>query len=112
MLINNVLNKEIVSELEMLINKIKDRIEVHKIILFGSYASGCPTKKSDIDLCVITSDNRRKIEILWDLQNVIYETTKHPVDIIVSKADEFNDRVNSVSTIEKNIAKNGVVLYG
>ena len=40
-----------------LIQEIKNRIVkgVHpeKIILFGSYAYGIPTKESDIDLCVI-----------------------------------------------------------
>ena len=42
---------------EELIKEIKNRIvsEVHpeKIILFGSYAYGTPTKDSDVDLLVI-----------------------------------------------------------
>ncbi len=43
-----------------------------EIILFGSYANGNPGQVSDIDLCVITEDQRRKIEILWDRQEAIY----------------------------------------
>mgnify|MGYP000848414795 CR=1 FL=1 len=108
----DVVNKDISSELNDLIDKIKTKIQVKKIILFGSYAYGNPGKDSDIDLCVITEDKRRKIEILWDIQEAIYKTSKRPVDVVVSKPDEFADRADSVSTIEKTIAGKGVVIYG
>lgn len=46
---------------EELIREIKDRIvtTVHpdKIIIFGSYAYGTPTKDSDLDLLVIMPSN-------------------------------------------------------
>ncbi len=108
----NNLNFEITSELNSLVEKIKNKISVKKIILFGSYAYGVPKKDSDIDLCVITEDKRRKIEILWDIQEAIYQTAKHSVDVIVSKPDEFLDRADSVSTIEKTISQKGFILYG
>ena len=85
---------------------------VKKIILFGSYAYGNPRSNSDIDLCIITEDNRRKIEIIWEIQESIYQIAKHPVDIFVYKPDEFLDRTDSVATIEKTIAKKGIVIYG
>lgn len=106
------INKDISSELEAVIEKIKKKIPVKKIILFGSYAYGKPGKNSDIDLCVITDDRRRKIEILWDIQEAIYKTSKHSIDIVVSKPDEFIDRSDSVASIEKTIADKGLVIYG
>jgi len=109
---SDVVNKDISSELNDLVEKIKTKIQVKKIILFGSYAYGNPGKDSDIDLCVITEDQRRKIEILWDIQEAIYKTAKRPVDVVVAKPEEFADRADSVSTIEKTIAGKGVVIYG
>jgi predicted nucleotidyltransferase len=109
---SDVFNEDISQELNNLIEKISAKIQVKKIILFGSYAYGNPDKDSDIDLCVITEDQRRKIEILWDIQEAIYKASKHPVDVIVSKPDEFIDRADSVSTMEKTIADKGVVIYG
>lgn len=108
----DITNIELQSELDSIIESIKNIIPVSKIILFGSYAYGSPDKNSDIDLCVITDDKRRKIEILWDIQEAIYKTAKHSVDVIVSKPEEFEDRSNSISTIEKTISGKGVVLYG
>ncbi|OHD12909.1 MAG: hypothetical protein A2Y41_10890 [Spirochaetes bacterium GWB1_36_13] len=106
------LNTEVSSELDALVEKIKNKISVEKIILFGSYAYGNPDKESDIDLCVITEDQRRKIEILQDIQEAIYKTAKHSIDIVVSKPDEFLDRADSIASIEKTIAGKGVVIYG
>jgi predicted nucleotidyltransferase len=100
------------AELDSLVEKIKSRISTQKIILFGSYAYGTPEASSDIDLCVITDDKRRKIEILWDIQEAIYNTSPHSVDIVVVKPDEFIDRADSIATIEKTIAHKGIVLYG
>jgi len=112
MVTKNILNTEISTELESIVKKIKEKITVKKIILFGSYAYGKPNQDSDIDLCVITDDKRRKIEILWDIQEAIYKTARHSIDIVVSKPDEFLDRSDSVASIEKTIACKGVEIYG
>ena len=109
---NNLLNESIIKELDGIVTKIKNKIDVNKIILFGSYVYGTPTSESDIDLCVITEDKRRKIEILWDIQEAIYKTSTHSIDIIVSRPSDFSSRSDSVSTIEKTISGKGVVLYG
>ena len=95
------MNNDIVSELNQVIEKIKNKISVKQIILFGSYAYGNPRNDSDIDLCVITEDRRRKIEIIWDIQESLYKTAKHSVDIFIYKPEEFLYRSGSVATIEK-----------
>jgi predicted nucleotidyltransferase len=112
MIESKTLSKEILKELDSVVDKIKNKISVNKIILFGSYAEGSPRIDSDIDLCVITDDKRRKIEIIWDIQESIYKTAKHTVDILVYKPDEFLYRADSVATIEKTISNKGVVIYG
>lgn len=106
------LDQAIISELNQVIDNIKNKISVKKVILFGSYAYGMPRKDSDIDLCIITDDKRRKIEILWDIQELLYKTAKHAIDIFVCKPEEFLYRSDSVATIEKTISNKGVVIYG
>lgn len=111
---NNLLNVDsnITDELDEIIEAITDKTQVSKIILFGSFAYGNPKPDSDIDLCVITNDNRRKIEILREIYTSIFDAVKHSIDILVYKPDEFLDRANSVSTIEKTISNKGIVMYG
>lgn len=38
--------------------KLSEKIDVHKMILFGSYARGTPRDYSDVDLAVISPDFR------------------------------------------------------
>lgn len=112
MIESKTLDKEIIKELESVVENIKNKISVNQIILFGSYAYGTPRIDSDIDLCIITEDKRRKIEIIRDIQESIYKTVKHTVDILVYKPEEFLYRADSVATIEKIISNKGVVIYG
>jgi len=107
-----LLNNGITAELEGIVENITDSIAVKKIILFGSYAYGNPRNDSDIDLCVITEDKRRKIEIIRDIQEAAYKSAKHSLDILVYRPDEFSDRSDSVSTIEKTISSKGILIYG
>lgn len=60
------------------------KIPVKKVIIFGSYAYGRPTKYSDIDLAVVspafkTMDDIKRIAVLLDATRKI--KTEQPVDI-------------------------------
>jgi len=52
--------KEIIKDFEFL------KGDIEAIILFGSYAKGEQTSKSDIDVCVVCGDKKEKIEEVWD----------------------------------------------
>jgi len=62
--------------LELITEKLR-MINVHKMILFGSYAWGTPDKDSDIDLLVVTNDEfmpqsyEEKSDIFCELQTVL-----------------------------------------
>lgn len=47
--------QEILSLTTDYINKLKQKIPVEKVVLFGSYARGNYTKDSDVDLAVFSS---------------------------------------------------------
>ena len=98
------------------INNIKDiilnNIEAEKIYLFGSYAYGTPNENSDYDFFVIIPDNGiRPADAMQRIYKALYGIGKKPVDILVRRSSDFNLRKNLL-TIESEIAKQGVVLYG
>jgi predicted nucleotidyltransferase len=100
---------------DQLIQEIKNRIvsEVHpeKIILFGSYAYGNPTKDSDLDLLVILPTEEpmhtRVTRIRKLLQNV-----RIPKEIIVYTPQEVEKWKNASAAFITSIMKKGKVIYG
>lgn len=81
-----------------------------KIYLFGSYAYGTPNENSDIDLCILTDENKRKIEISRAVREN-FGTLKYPIDILIYRTDEFNERVHNNYIMESKIFKDGVQIY-
>ncbi len=100
-------NNELKFELKKLADKIKEITPATKIYLFGSYAYGTPNEDSDIDLCILTNENRRKLEILREIRRNVGDIN-YPLDILVYKTDEFNERVNNKYIMESKIYKDGV----
>ena len=100
-------NNELKSELKKLADKIKEITPATKISLFGSYAYGTPNEDSDIDLCILTDENKRKLEILREIRRNVGDIN-YPLDILVYKTDEFNERVNNKYIMESKIYKDGV----
>ena len=100
-------NNELKSELKKLADKIKEITPATKIYLFGSYAYGTPNEDSDIDLCILTDENKRKLEFLREIRRNVGDIN-NPLDILVYKTDEFNERVNNKYIMESKIYKDGV----
>ena len=44
-------------QIQLLVQKIREKFEPQRIILFGSHANGVPTKGSDIDLLIVMNTN-------------------------------------------------------
>jgi len=71
------------------------------IVLFGSYARGEDTEKSDIDILVITQ-NKESLMELKELENKLNRKINiHILKSIKNSKEEF-----------KNSIANGIVLYG
>jgi predicted nucleotidyltransferase len=105
------MDKEIKKEIKELVEKIKKAKKIKKIYLFGSYAYGVPTEDSDIDLCILSEEDKRKIEILSEIREKIGFSYNHPLDIIVYNPKEFYQRADSETSMESQILKKGVVVY-
>ena len=102
-----------------LINEIKDTIsknfDPEKIILFGSYAYGRPSEKSDIDLLIIKElpenkirENRFYIRAL--LRNIILNYKKD-IDILLYRKKDIEKRINLGDLFIKDIYENGNIIY-
>jgi len=114
------MNKEVENkiELELIIEKLKESINPLKIILFGSYAHGNPSKDSDIDLLVVTNDNhypknyKEKMEKYLNVSTLLNQFKKNiPIDLIVHTIPMHKRFIELGSMFSKEILKNGKVIY-
>ena len=81
------------------------------IYLFGSYAYGEPTDKSDIDIYTVIPDNIDNIsEIYAKIMIDLSHKKIYFVDLIFNKESDFNLRKNK-NRFEKTIYQKGKLLY-
>jgi predicted nucleotidyltransferase len=84
-----------------------------QIILFGSYARGDNTDKSDVDLLIIKKGlkNGRKISGL--LYMAFFENEIGiPVDLLTIDYDRYVELNNKIGYIYKTIKEEGKIIYG
>src|SRR6056297_1418210 len=105
------MNKNTKEKLEIMIEAIKNKIKPNKIILFGSFAKGTQKEDSDIDICVITDHNKRKIDMLRELRLSTIGKIDIPMDIVIYGNTEFSQRAEEENSFENQINKERVLLY-
>ena len=93
-------------------NAIIKAFPVEKLYLFGSYAYGTPTEDSDYDFYVLIPAGGIKpidarIKARRSLSNI---SRSRDTDILADYKDRFEER-SKYNTLERKIAKEGVVLY-
>lgn len=98
------------SLLNTIVNRLKKNLDVVKVILFGSYASGRSTKDSDLDLLIIINTKEKWIK-RYTIVSELLEPRKIPMDIIVKTPEEIKDRIKKFDPFIRNILKTGKVLY-
>jgi len=93
---------------------ILDSVEpgtIKKIYLFGSYAYGRPTQKSDIDLCVIIGDELDDTKAYMKIALSLYDNDIIPADILVYKEKQFCN-IKNPNGVKNTILTKGTILYG
>src|SRR4030066_1477553 len=97
-------------EIDHIKNKLIEKYKPDKIILFGSSAWG-EEEINDIDLFIVKRDvpyyGADRITELYRLMDV-----EIPVDFIVYKPEEVEERFSLGDPFIKKIFKEGKVLYG
>lgn len=98
-------------EIGQAIKAIANGYKPEKIILFGSYAYGKPTKDSDVDLLVIKDDELPRIKRNRIARSFLKEFT-FPVDVIVKTKREFETLKDVIGTVVYTANKYGKIVYG
>lgn len=84
-----------------------------KVILFGSYAWGRPTKDSDIDLFIVKNTRKRPSERFVEVQKMLYGSHGTiPVEPLVLTPKELENRVQKGDPFILRILREGKQLYG
>jgi predicted nucleotidyltransferase len=84
-----------------------------QIVLFGSYARGDNTEKSDIDLLIIKKDLKNSNERTDLLYRAFYNNKIGiPIDLIVMDYNKYLKLNNEIGYIYKTIKQEGKLLYG
>jgi predicted nucleotidyltransferase len=109
---NKLHQLEIDSWQMLLVELAKDHLEIKTIILFGSFALGTQSRRSDVDLAIVmeTSEsflNRGKV-----IHGKILKIFKpYPVDFLIYTPEEFERMKVSGNRFIKKILEAGKVLY-
>jgi predicted nucleotidyltransferase len=84
-----------------------------QIILFGSYARGDDTEKSDIDLLIIKKGLKNGRKISGSLYMAFFENEIGiSVDLLAIDYDRYIELNNKIGYIYKTIKEEGKVIYG
>ena len=104
--------------MENLLDKVEDIKEsilkfvpARCIYLFGSYAYGTPTDKSDIDIYIVIPDGIKNLTELYAKIVVDLSYKKiYFIDLFLNNETIFNKR-KMENIFEKNVYQQGMVLY-
>ena len=98
------------TEINILVEKIVQRLQPDKVIVFGSYAKGKATAKSDLDIFVIKETHlpmkKRNEEIKPILSNFLIS-----VDVHVYTPEEVEAYGLEPYSFVESVLKTGKVLY-
>jgi len=84
-----------------------------QILLFGSYARGDNTEKSDIDLLIVKKGLKGEREVNNMLYEAFFENRiSVPVDLISVDYDKYIGLSDKTGYIYKTIKEQGRIIYG
>ena len=93
------------SQIKAYCNVLAREFRPQKIILFGSYAYGKPTKDSDVDLVVIMSLRGRDIKMMGAIRARI--GAPFPLDLLVWRPD----KLSRMQSFNEEVLSRGKVMY-
>jgi predicted nucleotidyltransferase len=93
-----------------MVRRIVAMFNPERVILFGSHARGDAGPDSDVDLLVVMPVEGSKREKRLEIQAALGEW-HIPLDVIVTRPEDFLWRKDMVGTIEWPATREGKVLY-
>ena len=102
-----MISKDKISEI---VNKIAAGYNPEKIILFGSYAEGRPSKNSDVDLFVIKDSELPRPQRTMQLRKMLFGS-KIPMDVIVYTPNEVESEKDEKYSFVYEVLNSGKTVY-
>jgi predicted nucleotidyltransferase len=107
-----VKSKRIQKLLQEVVEKIKNEYQPEKIILYGSYAYGKPTRDSDIDLFIVKETDKRRVDRFVEVSTLIYQPGRHiSIQPLVRTPREVEERLAMGDAFIEDIITKGQLLY-
>ena len=98
--------------IDKIVPLIVSLVSPDQIILFGSYARGEHSSKSDIDLLIIKKDLKNERETNNLLYRAFFENKINiPIDLISIDYEKYNELNNKLGYVYKTIKEQGKILY-
>jgi predicted nucleotidyltransferase len=83
-----------------------------QIILFGSYARGDNTAKSDVDLLIVKKGLKNGFDLIDSIYMAFYENKIGiPVDVLTIDYNRYIELNNDIGYVYKTIKEEGKVIY-
>lgn len=96
-------------QIQSVTRRIVQGYQPEKVILFGSYAWGKPSKDSDIDLLIIKKTKKKWLERNLEVRKII--DGELPVDILIRTPEEVRKRLRMGDFFYQDIETKGKYLY-
>lgn len=100
--------RAVASWLDDAVARLVQALDPERITLFGSWARGTATRRSDLDLCVIWATDRPPLDRMGHVLQLLRDAPR-PVEPIVYTPDEW-ERLRA-SPFVRRIEEEGKVLY-
>jgi predicted nucleotidyltransferase len=81
------------------------------VSLFGSFVYGKPNKNSDIDLCVVISNNHSFDKAYRNMAVTLFDNGFIPMDLLIYKEKYFKKYILAENSIENTIHTKGKIIY-
>jgi len=98
------------TEIDTLVRQIVARIQPKKVIIFGSYAKGTATIKSDLDICVIVETELPMAHRADDLKPMLYYSVI-PIDVHVYTPQEVEEYSKEQFSFIDSVIKSGRIVF-
>ena len=97
--------------IDIIKNSILKNVNAKYIYLFGSYAYGNPTDKSDIDIYIVIPDEIHSIAEIYS--KIMLELSLQKIfflDLLLNRESTFNKR-KIENILEETIVQRGKIIY-
>jgi predicted nucleotidyltransferase len=92
-----------------MIKKIKEKLNIHSVILFGSRGRGTSNKYSDYDILIIADFKEDYFERLYWVSNY---TPQVPIDLFCYTPNEFETMFAEYRLTAMDAMEDGIILFG